>query len=544
MKRFSFFGSRRARKVAKRRRSKSALSVGAEILEVRQMLSGTIPQLASSPGAPVTIYLDFDGHYEAQWGSENPQPATTPVFDLDNNPNDFSIQEQEIITDVYKRVAEDFSVFTVNVTTIAPPSIGNSNAEAPNVLRVAIGGSAADWYSDPNAGGVAVTKSFYLADYVNTAYVFTDNLLPTAANIGHLVSHEAGHAFGLQHQSEWSTLFYNGQSYEIMTDEYYEGDGVLSPLMGGFDPNAERDVWWIGRGPDDPNLYQNDGLVMWGNGDLNGGSFDFRPDDHPDQISSQPIIPHTGPLTVDGIISPYALHNGGADGPHVSTHDSDKDYVAVSLGGSAGLGKWDVAVDVADVGPNLDARIEVYDFSGNFLYAADPGNSLDAKLSLNPGNYWIAVMGHNHPEAQNQGGDSRYSDMGTYTLTVDFSFFDPNYEFIAPKELFIFMEDPYRLFDVIEEIAGRMEMDTEQAAKLISSIDTRLLVDYTYEALSSDAIKTSLQEFKETDSSSSDAESDGKLTMTDELSAAINAAFTRGLEELLSGDLKQTTETK
>jgi len=539
MKRFSFFGSRRARKVTNRRRSTAALSVGAEILEVRQMLSAVVPQLASSPGAPVTIYLDFDGHYEAQWGAQHQHDAPTPVFDLDNNPNDFSLQEQEIITDIFHRVAEDFSVFTVDVTTIAPPSIGNTNAEAHNVLRVAIGGGNADWYDDPNAGGAAVSKSFYNANHANTVYVFPDDLDPTAANIGKLVSHESGHAFGLKHQSEWSTLFYNGQSYDIMTAKYYAGDGVLSPLMGDFDPNAERHVWWIGPGPDGPNVYQNDVLIMWGNGDQSDGSFDFRPDDHADQISSQPIIPHTGPLTIDGIISPYALTNGGAEGPQISTHDSDKDYFAVSLGGSVGLVKWDVAVDVADVGPNLDARIEVYDFNGNLLFVADPGNSLDAKLSLNPGNYWIAVMGHNHPEAQNQAGDTRYLDMGTYTLKIDFSFFDSNKEYISPEEIFIFMEDPYRLFEVIEEIAARMEMDTEQAAKLIGSIDTRLLVDYTYEALSSDALKTSANESKETDLSSSDAKHDGTLTMTEELSAAINAASTRGLEELLIGSLDQ-----
>ena len=50
----------------------------------------SIPDLKSHPGAPVNIYLDFDGHTEAQdWpdSREDGQtgPIVTPVFDVDDD---------------------------------------------------------------------------------------------------------------------------------------------------------------------------------------------------------------------------------------------------------------------------------------------------------------------------------------------------------------------------------------------------------------------------------------------------------------------------
>ena len=508
----------------------SAIPVGAELLEDRQLLSAVVPPLASSPDAPVTIYLDFDGHNEAQWGKAGEEfVAPTPVFDVDNNPNSFSLQEQQLISDIWSQVAEDYSVFTVNVTTIAPPSIGNTNAEAPNVLRVAIGGSAYDWYKNANesgVSGVAMNDSFFNEDLVSTVFVFSDDLMPTADRIAHAIGHESGHAFGLDHQSKWSELIFQGKTYDIKLDEYYDGNGVLSPLMGGFDPNAERTVWWVGSSSHGPNKIQNDVSTMWSNGlGDTGGSFDFRPDDHPNQIADQPIIPHTGALTIEGVISPYTFFKyGTSNGSQQPTQDPDKDFFAVSLPGIAGLGQWDVEVNVADVGPNLDARIEVYDFNGNLVATADPGNSLDANLSLSSGNYWIAVMGHNHPGIS--GSDPNYLDMGTYTLTIEFT--EPYFEeFILPKYPFTFLEDPYRFSDPIEEIAGR------------TVINTRLLVNDSYEALSSDALTTSLLDVQESAIRSGDAEQTGTRTTTKELSATIDAVFTKGLEELLVSGLQE-----
>jgi hypothetical protein len=118
-----------------------------EGLEVRQLLSGnpltSIPVLNSNPSATAAIYLDFNGHFEATWGSYS--NVTTPVFDSDGDPTTFSDDELAYITDVWKIVAEDYAPFNINVTTVEPavlaPGVPGSAANGV-ALRLAIGGSA------------------------------------------------------------------------------------------------------------------------------------------------------------------------------------------------------------------------------------------------------------------------------------------------------------------------------------------------------------------------------------------------------------------
>ena len=67
------------------------------------------------------LYLDFDGHFEAQWGSYS--NVTTPVFDRDGDPTTFSDAELESIYDIWSRVVEDFAPFNIDVTTVEPPEL-------------------------------------------------------------------------------------------------------------------------------------------------------------------------------------------------------------------------------------------------------------------------------------------------------------------------------------------------------------------------------------------------------------------------------------
>src|SRR5262245_43283763 len=80
-----------------------------EVLEDRLAPStsplSSIPVLNSLPGARATLYLDFDGDHEAQWGSST--NITTPAFDTDSNPSTFSSSELAAIQDIWAYVAED-----------------------------------------------------------------------------------------------------------------------------------------------------------------------------------------------------------------------------------------------------------------------------------------------------------------------------------------------------------------------------------------------------------------------------------------------------
>ncbi|MGE3315224.1 MAG: hypothetical protein AB7O26_08910 [Planctomycetaceae bacterium] len=61
------------------------------------------PALHSNVGATVSLYLDFDGHFEAQWGGWS--NVVTPAFDTDGNAGSFSSGELSIIQQVWQRVA-------------------------------------------------------------------------------------------------------------------------------------------------------------------------------------------------------------------------------------------------------------------------------------------------------------------------------------------------------------------------------------------------------------------------------------------------------
>src|SRR5262245_23298629 len=104
-----------------------------ESLEGRLLMAGLdVPQFSSRPGAAATIYLDFDGHTQASWGTFS--NITSPVFDRDNDLTSFSATELQTINDIWTRVSEDFAPFNVNVTTVEPPSFADGVA-----LRVVIG---------------------------------------------------------------------------------------------------------------------------------------------------------------------------------------------------------------------------------------------------------------------------------------------------------------------------------------------------------------------------------------------------------------------
>src|SRR6266576_4494615 len=85
--------------------------------------SVVVPTLNSKPGAAATIYLDFDGDAATTWGTYN--VTSTPAYG--GTASD--------ITEIWTRVAEKFSIFNVNVTTVNPGTFNDKQG-----LHVGIGG--------------------------------------------------------------------------------------------------------------------------------------------------------------------------------------------------------------------------------------------------------------------------------------------------------------------------------------------------------------------------------------------------------------------
>src|SRR5205085_11537860 len=99
----------------------------------------SVPQYSSNSGATAKLFLDFNGHFEASWGSF--ANASTPAYDTDGDTSTFSDTELSNIFQIWAAVAEDYAPFNIDVTTIDP---GNLNNQV--VACIAIGGSNSDWY--------------------------------------------------------------------------------------------------------------------------------------------------------------------------------------------------------------------------------------------------------------------------------------------------------------------------------------------------------------------------------------------------------------
>ncbi|HSH93932.1 MAG TPA: hypothetical protein VK968_07290, partial [Roseimicrobium sp.] len=212
-----------------------------EQLEGRTLLSavpvtGGVPALNSNPGASVKLFLDFDGAPAQTWN--NFSAAATPAYDRDGDPTTFNNTgdsnlhtELDNIQQIWSRVAEKFSPFNVNVTTVDPGSYGDKQ-----VLRVVVGG-AGMWRSTNGWSGAVLEGSFYNS-YANTAYVFAENMNGSVNYVADYIAHYAARGFGAYEQSTYNS---NG----VKTVAFNNGNSSIAPLLGSATA-ASRGLWWNG----------------------------------------------------------------------------------------------------------------------------------------------------------------------------------------------------------------------------------------------------------------------------------------------------------
>jgi hypothetical protein len=348
-----------------------------EALEGRAVPAG-IPVLNSNPGAPATLYLDFDGHYEASWGAYS--NITTPVFNQDGDPTSFSDAEIATIRTVWERAAEDYAPFNINVTTVEPavlaPGVPAANANG-KAMRVSIGGDSS--WMGASWGGYAYINSF-TSSIPNVCFVFDTGNDSPAYWIGDSASHEAGHSFGLQHQSTYDP---NG----VKLLEYNIGNTAWSPLMGTSAYSTATTTWYNGT-TTSATTFQDDLAVIAGS--TNG--FGFRADDHGNTAAT------ATPLTAAGGTWAGAGRIGtNADVDYFSFTVPAADTYRITAGGPGSAA-------------NLDAVIELRNAAGQLLETANPTTTLTATIvrSLTPGTYTVAVK-----------STGVYGWIGTYTLGID-----------------------------------------------------------------------------------------------------------------------------
>ncbi len=332
-------------------------------------VAAAVPAYSSLPGAADTLYLDFDGHFEATWGGYS--NITTPEFNTDATAG-FSSAELTAINDIWRQVAEDYAPFNINVTTVEPASFADGVS-----MRVAIGGNST-WLGQ-SAGGVAYVNSYTSGGvYTNVVYVFPDNLGGGYAKyVAEASSHESGHSFGLQHQSTYDAT-------GTKTNEYNPGTSALAPIMGNS-YSATRGLWWNGTSAISSTTIQDDMAVIA----RSTNTFGYRPDDVGSTAATATA------LTVNGT---------SVSGSGIIGLTSDADYFSFTTG--AGNVTLNLNVVYAN---NLDSKLELRSEDGLTLIAsAAPTTGFGATItaSLAAGNYRLVAL-----------SNGSYGDVGQYTIT-------------------------------------------------------------------------------------------------------------------------------
>lgn len=192
-------------------------------------------RLHSRPGSRRVIYLDFDGEQVCgtAWNrggllglSGLPCGRYAGWFSA-NGADSFSKAQKRQIQEVWARVSEDFAVFDVDVTTERPSQSALTRSDPGDrsfgVHAVVSASTQArnSTCGGPGCAGVAYMSVFpeHRANDARIFWAFPNEIGNSPRLLADVLSHEAGHTLGLDH---------DGTS----TKAYYGGHGIWAPIMG------------------------------------------------------------------------------------------------------------------------------------------------------------------------------------------------------------------------------------------------------------------------------------------------------------------------
>ncbi|MES2047005.1 MAG: PKD domain-containing protein [Pseudomonadota bacterium] len=353
--------------------------------------------LHSRPSSKRKIYLDFNGHTTSgtAWNtSYGVDPIISPAFDLDGVPGTFNSAELTMIQNIWRRVAEDYASFDVDVTTEEPTIDQMSRSSLSDDTygtRAVISKNftAGTTSGDCGCGGFAYVGIFdSTSEAYKPAFIFQDKLGNGEKAIAEALSHEVGHNLGLSHDGTSTLGYYQGQ-----------GSGVTgwAPIMGvGY----YKELTQFSKGEYlDANNKEDDFLVMQSNGVM------FAADDFGNTMATAAALSGTAAngynsFDVNGVIESPA----------------DVDFFKFP----SAAGTVTINAKPFERSPNLDILLQLFDASGVLIAEANPLDLLNASISMtipSAGTYFLSIQGSGKGDPLVT-GYSDYGSIGRYAVSV------------------------------------------------------------------------------------------------------------------------------